>query len=354
MVALTLPPRRTAELAAAALFAAATWFHFLVGGFWFVAFLGLRLAAPRRDLRSLALTAAAYAACVAPLVLLIVSTRGAVAMAAELPSPDVIYSLLRAPHHVAPFASFDGFFASWLPGLLVVAAMLATAVVVARTAPGERLRTAARWLAGLHVFLLGAAVLSFLDRDTGILGKFYLFRPSGLLLLLWLAMAVAYVNALGAARLRLVKGLALALIAPPLVLAGIRGVLYEAHFHAEYDPQKIELAAFLATQSPQDRVVLVDPAVEFKFLDLERKTGRPALVFWKFDPTNDRDLIEWFRRTERRRRVFEEGCAAAGEPHVDFLLTAPERAAALAARCGRLAFATADIALVRYRPRPQE
>ena len=55
-------------------------------------------------------------------------------------------------------------------------------------------------------------------------------------------------------------------------------------------------------------IVLIDPDVEIQLLDFERRTGRPTLVMWKFAPTNDADLIAWYRRIKLRRALFDQGC----------------------------------------------
>ncbi len=47
------------------------------------------------------------------------------------------------------------------------------------------------WLVGLLAYLFLILVPKFLDRDDGVLGKFYLFRPSSLTLLLFLMLVLA-------------------------------------------------------------------------------------------------------------------------------------------------------------------
>src|SRR5581483_8096407 len=69
------------------------------------------------------------------------------------------------------------------------------------------------------------------------------------------------------------------------------------------------LGRYLARDAAPRDVVLVDPAIEYSFLGIERRTGHPSLVMWKFMPTNDRDILEWYRRIEFRRKLFESGCA---------------------------------------------
>src|SRR5215831_5269888 len=134
-------------------------------------------------------------------------------------SSDYIYSILRAPWHAAPFVNRDSFLTSWLPGCVLAGGMLAGALAIAGTAMEPRLRATARWLVLLLAYLFAALALSYLDRRTGILGKFYLFRPSSLVLLIWLVTAMAWLNELAPRRPALLKLAAAALVVPPFVAA---------------------------------------------------------------------------------------------------------------------------------------
>ena len=70
------------------------------------------------------------------------------------------------------------------------------------------------------------------------------------------------------------------------------------------------MAAVTRATAPGD-VVLIDPDIEMQLLDFERRTGRPSLVMWKFAPTNDAELITWYRRIELRQDLFDKGWVAA-------------------------------------------
>src|SRR5262249_37656791 len=185
------------------------------------------------------------------------------------------------------------------------AAMLACAVVVARLAVSVRLQRMAAWLSGLVGYLFLALALSYLDRRTGVLGKFYLFRPASLVLLIWLAVMLAFLNGFGWRHFAMVKGLAVAFLLPPVMLGAALHLKHEVAFHATYDSEKRELAGFLEQHTAPDSVVLVDPGLERLFLDFERVTRHPTLVMWKIVPTNDPQLLEWQRRIEFRNSVFE-------------------------------------------------
>ena len=60
LAAITLVLAREQLIVAALVFAASTYFHFLVGGFWFLAAMALRLLERPRDLRRVALATALY------------------------------------------------------------------------------------------------------------------------------------------------------------------------------------------------------------------------------------------------------------------------------------------------------
>jgi hypothetical protein len=316
-------------------FAAATYFHFLVGGFWCLAALLLRLVEDRRALRSAAAAAALFALLVAPLMAWIVWSRlgaEAAAIPAGLPSADVIYSIVRLAHHTAPFVDAQRFLLRWLPGVLLAGGMLAACFLLRRLPETVRLRPLALWLALMLLYLALAFAAAAVDRDTGALGKFYLFRPAALILLLWLCLVAAALSRLELRHAAALRLMALALLGPAFLLGAVTRVAKDVA--AVREGVHAELIAALARETPPGSIVLIDPALEPGFLDVERRSGRAALVLWKFVPATDAEIVEWYRRVQFRNAVFAQGCADATAYRFDFLLAAPEHAAALAARCG--------------------
>src|SRR5262249_51447721 len=108
-------------------FAAATYLHFLIGFFWFVAAMALRLIETSGGLQRVAAATSGFFLLVAPLLGAIAWSRlvddvGPPGMAA--PPVDVIYSIIRAPWHMAPFASVYSFRTQWLPGYLLAGGMI--------------------------------------------------------------------------------------------------------------------------------------------------------------------------------------------------------------------------------------
>jgi hypothetical protein len=346
-----VPERLTA---AALLFAAATWFHFLVGGFWFVAAMALRLLDAPRDLRRVGAATTLFMLLVAPLMGVIVWSRMtdvAAARAADVPSPDVIYSIIREPHHQSPFLSWAYFRDSWLPGYIESAALLLACIVVARRHPARRLRLLATWLAGLLAYLFLVLGPKYLDRNSGVLGKFYLFRPSSLMLLLWLMMALAVTMPLFARRAWMARAALLAIIGPAFLYIQSGRLANDLAPGLALDAEKRLLAAAVSrTTSPND-VVLIDPDVDMQLLDFERRTRRPTLVNWKFAPTNDTELITWYRRMELRQTLFDNGCGSdVFAARISFLLTTPAHASRLAATCGPEVFRVGQWVMLRRLP----
>jgi len=293
---------------------------------------------------------AAFVAAAAPLAGMIIWTRLDVAasgVAAQGPSPDAIYSLIREPWHGAPFLSWAYFAAQWLPGYLLAASMLSGCIVIARTGSEARQRAFAIWLATLIAYLFLALMPSFVERHTGAVGKFYPFRPSSLVLLLWLALALAWLNGLGTRHYLTVKLLALALMAPTFLNAATTRIAADMTYSADFAADKSAVAAHLASHGAPDAVVLLDPAIEASFLDFERRTRHPSLAIWKFAPTNDKQLREWYRRIMFRKSLFEDGCPSELAYRVDYLLTVPGSVVARAPGCGRIVLETEHWQLVR-------
>src|SRR5262249_33302623 len=155
-LALALRDRRTSALVLAVL---ATYFHFLVGGFWalaIVVLIALRTGSYLRAAQFLAI----YMILVLPLVGLLAYEQ--FFLAAEGGpntglSTNQIYSEIRAPHHVAPFRQLK----AWLPGIggaLGVTALLAICVRWPPPPPVPSKSRAtilllARWLLILHAYL---------------------------------------------------------------------------------------------------------------------------------------------------------------------------------------------------------
>jgi hypothetical protein len=181
------------------------------------------------------------------------------------------------------------------------------------------------------------------------LGKLYLFRPSSLILLLWLLLALAVAAMMLGSRTWILRRSLLALIGPAFLYIHGGRLVHEMVAHAALEHQKDALFSKVVRMVAPGDIVLIDPDIEMQLLDFERRTGRPTLVTWKFAPSNDRELIVWYRRVEFRRAVFARGCGS-GMPlrDVQYLLTTSASVPWLATSCGPQAVRVGQWVLLRH------
>jgi hypothetical protein len=309
-------------IVAALCLAAATYCHIQVGGFWFCAAM-LLMVLDRRRLREVAVTGAVFTVLVAPLVWIVLVDRmtlSALDPPPGMPDADYIYSIIRVPHHVAPFASLDIFVRFWAVNIPVLFLALGAALWVRRRSE-VRLHPLATVVVAILCYLVLALVASYFDRHSGIFGKFYLFRPSSLTLLLLLALGLSAINALSPPRLDRFKAVAALLLAVPafgyaLAQAAIVGVTHWRRT-ATYEA----LASYVDKTVPPGGIVLIEPSLDLAGVALHRYLPRPTLVANKFVPTNDEEIYRWYGYRQLQDRVFSQGCDRPFELPVRALIT---------------------------------
>lgn len=345
--------------------ALATYFHFLVGGFWTMAALGLLGMAACGGWRAALKGFGLFTLITAPLVWILAAERIGAPPAdlSGLPSglPE-IYAVFRNAHHVAPFLSAGDFAVNWLGGVLLAAAAAAIFWRAARGRTGAP-RVLALWLCALNAYVLLAMGVAFLDRHTHVLASLYLFRPAALILLLSVIGAIALLRDTAGPAWR---GMALA-AAALTAAAAAPGILIAAKDFAkaprltltrDLDPDTRAMAAWVRANTAPDAVVLVAPGADRSWSDamaprlvLERLMQRPTLVNWKFVPTLDAELARWYRLLKLREAVFFDGdCARLADTPVQYLVVfgAPEDAPAAA--CGAAVWRNDGYAVLQVGP----
>ena len=345
---------RDKDLTAVAVAALATYLHFLVGGFWAVAVIGLIGLKSGSALR-LARALLAYAVLCLP-ILAILMHEWVLAPTPDMSDLDLtitqIYSAFRNPHHVAPFS---GRLDAWLPGIGWMAAATCWMAILAWQEGSER-RVLARWLLVMYAYLILAFVLSYFDRHTYFLGPLIPFRPNSLILLLTIMLGALWLRrALDEDGARTVAIIALA-IAIGFVVP--RAVVFAGHLLSPQlplarmlTPNERELIAWLRGNTPPDATVLLEPTPQtdwtVPWLAFERLTGRPTLVSYKFVPTHKADIARWYRLLRWRKAVFAGDCARVPEYAVDYLVTLNLATLTRVAACGDIAWTNASYGVVR-------
>ena len=146
-------------------------------------------------------------------------------------------------------------------------------------------------------YLLAALVASALDRATGILGKFFLFRPASLTLLLAIVACLSSVNEWRNEALEFVKRAAAIVVIPVFLWSAAKEKVEDIYSREIPRLEVQELKHRIHTQSRPDQIVLIEPVRRLGGLPvaLPRLLERPTLVNWKFVPSNPPDLQRWYR-----------------------------------------------------------
>jgi Domain of unknown function (DUF6798) len=345
---------RDKALAAIGVAALATYFHFLVGGFWAVAVIGLIGLKTGNVLRMGGALLAYAVLCLPILAILIYEWFLA-------PRPDIsdldltitqIYSAFRNPHHVAPFS---GQLRAWLPGISWMTAATCLMTVLARQEHSER-RVLARWLLVMYMYLILSFVLSYFDRHTYFLGPLILFRPNSLILLLTIMLGALWLR-------QALRGNAARILAIITLAVGIGFAVPRAASFADtlFFPQlpltrmltsnQRELVAWLRGNTPPDATVVIEPTAQtdwtVPWLALERLIDRPTLVSFKFVPTQKADIARWYRLVRWRKAVFEGECGRISEYPANYLVTLNVATLRRVAVCGDIIWTNGTYGVVR-------
>jgi hypothetical protein len=345
---------RGKDLAAIGVAALASYLHFLVGGFWAVAVIGL-IGLKTGNVLRMGGALLAYAVLSLPILAILLYEWF------FAPMPDIsdlgltitqIYSGFRNPHHVAPFS---GQLRTWLPGISWMAAATCLMALLAWQEHSER-RLLARWLLAMYMYLILSFVLSYFDRHTYLLGPLILFRPNSLILLLtimlgalWLGQALRGNGAGTLATLTLAVGIGFAvpraasladtLLSPQLPLTRM------------LTPNERELVAWLRANTPPHATVVIEPTAQtdwtVPWLAFERLIDRPTLVSFKFVPTHKADIARWYRLVRWRKAVFEGECGRTKEFPADYLVTLNVATLTRVAVCGDIVWTNGTHGVVR-------
>lgn len=336
----------------------ATYFHFLVGGFWALAVLGFCFLRDR-SWREFLSSALIYLLLVLPMAALLV-WETAVLPSAVTSDLDLtvgqIYGDFRHAHHLAPFSSWEEF-SGWLPG---IARMLGATVLLAALARWARLpvRLHCLWLLWISLYLLAAFAIAYVDRGTQILAAFYLFRPNALLLLLSLMVVFAWLRRTLAAapeiKMTAIAILALAGFAVPEATELVGNAAREREIPAiPHQTEEVrQVIQAVMAHTDRDDVVVMEPGRDhtYPWTAFERLSGRPSLVAFKFVPTFRDDIVRWYRLIRWREALFAGDCARRADYPVRYLLSFSREVAERLGPCTAPVWEQGTYTLLRVSP----
>jgi Domain of unknown function (DUF6798) len=345
---------RDRDLAAVGAAALATYLHFLVGGFWAIAVIGL-IGLRTGNAFRMGGALLAYSVLCLP-ILAILLYEWCIAPMPDISDLDLtitqIYSAFRNPHHVAPFS---GQLRAWLPGISWMAAAICLLAILARQEHSER-RVFARWLLVMYMYLILSFVLSYFDRHTYLLGPLILFRPNSLILLLtimlgalWLRQALRGNGARTLAIITLAVGIGFGV---PRAVSFADTLLFpQLPLTRMLTPNEHALVAWSRDNTPPNATVVIEPTTQtdwtVPWLAFERLIQRPTLVSFKFVPTHKADIARWYRLVRWRKAVFEGECARLSEYPADYLVTLNVATLTRVAACGDIVWTNGTYGVVR-------
>ncbi len=294
----------------------ATYFHFLVGGFWGIAiFVYIYLSNGLNKI--VIINFIFFVISIIPLLILLVYDN------LRLPASDTtdfgytidqVYSNIRAPHHVAPF---DGnkIRSNWRMGFVLI--IFNTAILYFLYYKNLiKSKSFVLWVILLHFYLFVAFFVAFFDRETQYLGKFYLFRPASFILLLSLLICCnfvfGYLN-----KLKIPPSVFTAVLIF-IVLRSVYINMSVSHFKDSktlYDSlsqdEKI-LINWLKTKTSASDIMLYeeDDIGKLNAESFEQLVDKPTLVNWKFVPTTKYSIARWYRLMLLKRQAYSGVCLA--------------------------------------------
>lgn len=284
----------------------ATYAHFQVGLYW-TAFLGLALLWQREiPFWQLVKYGMMYTLACVPLLILIAWEQLAAAPAPPGINTDWIYSIWRHPHHTAPFVSQE-MWAQFKPGIILLGL---TGIYLLWHVAQQRAGQAhllLRLSCIVWLWTVIMLVLSYFTQESGVLGKFYVFRPNSLLLLLVLLLIMQDILP------RLPEKLTyLGALLCGIVLAGIcmQSNVVWTQKNIEYTANAHELLGYINQSSLKGEVIALGSGVPHN-VNRILEPHVPTYVKQKFVPTKPAEIAEWYQRYQAREALLAGDCEAA-------------------------------------------
>lgn len=340
---------RASWLASVILMVVATYFHILVGGFWMM---GLLLLSYLKDknLSQILKLFILYALSILPIVILIAIDQSSMTHAIAEVNPNEIYAM-RVKHHVAPFSSLYQL-SQWMPGIIAVCAILFAFFLNKPSDDDDYLRM---FIILTLSYLLVALMVSFLDRHTFYVSKFFLFRPSSLILLIAITVFLKYLNTYFSVEAGKpfiqVTAAAIVLYFAGTLLFDKASALMKEESHVM--PNQAELIAAIEMNSKKGEIVLIEPYQEMNqpYISLPRILPRPTLVSYKFTPNNPKEIIHWNDLIKMREQIFNKGCVGFYQYPIRLLLVLQKKTLDTVKSCGDVVWEAGDHSLIKITPK---
>lgn len=331
----------------------ATYFHFLVGGFWFLAILLGHFYYSRR-VREVLLYSSSFVILCLPLVVMIGidQFQNNASLTNSDISPNLIYAI-RAPHHIAPFFNLNALY-GWSNGIVLLLGITFASAIIYYFSNSDKKEEKSLYLLVLllNLYLLLSLVLSYFDQTVTsfALGKLYLFRPSSLTLLLFLSALWIFIKkSITSNSLKIDLIILALLVSLTLPMAKGNWARLISPFLEKNNQEAQKPIEEVVAKSNINDIFLIDPDISWSSfgLSFERTYNRPTLATWKFVPTTKQSLVRWYELIQQKRELFKQGCPAeiTNRFPIKYLIAKPNNTAVDS--CGKIILGTSEIKVIK-------
>jgi hypothetical protein len=280
-----------------------TWFHLLVGGWFFGAAMVLMLF-QRQTVRELASTAGLYLAMMLPLLIYLWPLIAAPMTTDSTLNLDRVYVYFRLKHHLGLFDSYSYFIQKHLPGVAAAFIALIWQLYLMRRIKDPVMQTLTRlnviFLVLAMAFVVAAwADMALFDKLGGLGLKYYPFRMMAVSLLITMMQGFWVLRGIADRRPAMQSIVAITAICT-LLLFGARSASTVRQSVKALSPDPEMEALFDVVRSisePGDVFILLWPEYNTT-TSFIRKTARENYVVFKFVPAGTAKLAEWYRRIQ--------------------------------------------------------
>jgi hypothetical protein len=301
----------------------ASWFHILVGFWFFLAYMIFLLLDKEVTFKQIVLNGLVYGILLLPFVyflaneIILHSTKVAHSISA-----DWIYTIFRNPHHTAIFSSLDYFYDNHAIGVLWCFIIAICTIVFFPKYVSGQLGLMNRFVAVISCILLFNVVLAFFDKE-GHFVKYYPFRLASIQLFLFYIIAFYMIKEYFMKQ-HLFMSIAFVITVLFFTMFSALTVFKMIRFIKNRNNAFYEMAAYIKSQTAKDAVVYYSEKAEDFTLSFTREATRDRFVVYKFVPAGTNKIYEWYDRMLVQEQVDKNPTAifeAKKKYKIDYMLT---------------------------------
>lgn len=306
-----------------------TYFHLLVGGWFFIAVaIGILLHGQfTQRIRYLMI----YVIAVIPLLAYVLYGYLHHMPASTGINLDWVYCYYRLPNHLGIFKDVQYFLSHHAFGVLATAGAFTFCLYRQRHLTGiwRKMNHLVIILLATHLVFVVIAFADhvFLDNSGGILLKTYPFRSSSIAYFMFILLLYAYLREKfsGHPSRKLIGNTLVAILIVLGILFSLSNV--RRSIDSFRDPAFDEMAAYINKRTPEDAVFIIPDDIGMMETSFIRKAERDRFVIFKFVPYHKDKLLEWYTRLQERGKLRDDPAYIthlSREYGVDYLLSDKE------------------------------